>query len=138
MSDTIHQTGIIEHIDPDKVYVKVIQQSACAGCQVKSMCSSSECKARIVEIEGHFDSFHVNEQVEIEGKNSLGYLAVLYAFVLPLFLLIGMIVFCLKTNRSEAFSALAGIAVLPVYYSVLYFFRDKLKKKFVFAMKKLN
>jgi sigma-E factor negative regulatory protein RseC len=81
MSDTIHQTGIIEHIDPDKVYVKVIQQSACAGCQVKSMCSSSECKARIVEIEGHFDSFHVNEQVEIEGKNSLGYLAVLYAFV---------------------------------------------------------
>lgn len=137
MNNTIHHTGIIERIDPDKVYVKIIQQSACAGCHAKSMCNASESKDRIIEIEGLFNSFQVNEEVELQGQSSLGYQAVLYAFVLPLLLLFAVIIFCLGMNRSEAVSALAGIAVLPAYYSVLYFFRDKLKKKFVFAMKKL-
>lgn len=138
MDNTIHHTGVIERIDQDKVYVKIIQQSACAGCHAKSMCNASDRKDRIIEIEGLYDSFHVNEEVELQGRTSLGYLAVLYAFVLPLLLLFAVIILCLEMNRSEAVSALAGLAVLPVYYSVLYFFRDKLKKKFVFAMKKLN
>jgi len=138
MDNTIHHTGIIERIDPDKVYVKIIQQSACAGCHAKSMCNASESKDRIIEIEGRYDAFYVNEEVELQGQSSLGYLAVLYAFVLPLLLLFVVLIFCLEMNRSETASALAGLAVLPVYYSVLYFFRDRLKKKFVFAMKKLN
>lgn len=138
MDNTIHHTGIIERIEPDKVYVKIIQQSACAGCHAKSMCNASESKDRIIEIEGLHDSFQVNEEVELQGRSSLGYLAILYAFVLPLLSLFAVIIFCLGMNRSETVSALAGLAVLPAYYSVLYFFRDKLKKKFVFAMRKLN
>ncbi|MDD4515146.1 SoxR reducing system RseC family protein [Massilibacteroides sp.] len=138
MDDTIHHTGIIERIDRDKVYVKIIQQSACAGCHAKSMCNASESKDRLVEIDGIFNSFQVNEVVDLYGRSSLGYLAVLYAFVLPLIILLAVVIFCLESNRSEAVSALAGLAVLPVYYSVLYFFKDKLKKRFVFAMRKLN
>lgn len=138
MQETIHHTGVIERIDRDKVYVKIMQQSACAGCHAKSMCNASESKDRIIEIEGSFDSFQVNEEVDLQGRSSLGYLAILYAFGLPLLLLFVVIIICLGMNRSETVSALAGLAVLPVYYSVLYFFRDKLKKKFVFAMKKLN
>lgn len=138
MADTIHHTGVIERITPDKVYVKILQQSACAGCHAKSVCNASESKDRIVEIETFGNAFQVNEEVELHGRSSLGYLAVLYAFVIPLLLLFAVIIICLEMNRSETVSALAGLAVLPVYYSVLYFFRDKLKKKFVFAMKKLN
>lgn len=138
MQETIHHTGVIERIDRDKVYVKIMQQSACAGCHAKSICNASESKDRIIEIEGSFDSFQVNEEVDLQGRSSLGYLAILYAFGLPLLLLFVVIIICLGMNRSETVSALAGLAVLPVYYSVLYFFRDKLKKKFVFAMKKLN
>lgn len=138
MNDTIYHTGVIERIDPDKVYVKIIQQSACAGCHAKAMCNASESKDRVVVIEGAYDSFLVNEEVEIQGKTSLGYLAVLYAFVIPLILLFAVIVTLLEINRREAESALIGLAVLPVYYSFLYLFRDKLKKKFVFTMKKLK
>ncbi len=138
MDNTIHHTGIIERIDPDKVYVKICQQSACAGCHAKSMCNASESKDRIIEIEGVYDSFQLNEEVELKGRESMGYLAIFYAFLLPLLLLLTVIIFSLEMNRSETVSALAGLAVLPAYYSVLYFFRDKLKKKFVFAMKKLN
>lgn len=138
MQDTIHHTGIIERIDRDKVYVKIMQQSACAGCHAKSMCNASESKDRIIEIEGSFDSFQVNEKVDLQGRSALGYLAILYAFGLPLLLLFVVIIICLEMNRSEVISALAGLIALSVYYSVLYFFKDKLKNKFVFAMKKLN
>lgn len=138
MSDTIQHTGIIERIENDIFYVKIVQQSACAGCHAKSMCTASENKDRIIEIESEDPSFTVNEEVEIHGRSSLGYTAVFYAFVIPFILLLTTIIIFLGINQSEMVSAIAGLAVLPVYYSVLYLFRDKLKKKFVFTMEKLN
>lgn len=138
MANTIHHTGIIERKEADKVYVRITQQSACAGCHAKSMCNASESKDHLIEVEGAYDSFQINEEVELLGQSSFGLQAVGFAFVLPLLFLFTVIVFCLEMKQSETVSALIGLAVLPLYYSVLYFFRDKLKKKFVFAMKKLN
>lgn len=138
MSDTIHHTGIIERIEGNTCYVKIIQQSACAGCHAKSMCNASESKDRIIEVDKGDASYRIYEEVELSGETSLGYTAVWYAFVLPFLLLLATVIIFIETNGNEAVSALAGLAVLPIYYSVLYFFRDKLKKKFVFTMKKLN
>lgn len=138
MENTISQTGVIERIELNKVYVKIMQQSACAECHAKSMCRSSECKDRIVEIEGLYNSFQVHEEVEIHGRSSLGYWAIFYAFVLPILLILAVVILFSESNRSDTVTALAGLAVLPLYYSVLYVLRDRLKRKFVFTMKKLN
>lgn len=138
MQKTIQHTGIIQRIEKEKVYVKIAQQSACAGCHAKSMCTASESKDRIIEIESGDLSFRVDEEVNVYGRSSLGYVAVWYAFVLPFILLLSSIIIFTAFNRSELASALAGLAILPVYYSVLYLFRGKLKKKFVLSMEKLK
>lgn len=136
MSDNIHHTGIIERIDKNKVYVKIVQQSACAGCHAKSMCTASESKDRIIEIESEDPSLRINEEVDVYGKSSLGYVAVLYAFVLPFVLLLTTIIVFTEAKQSEMVSAIAGLAVLPVYYGILYMFRGKLQKRFVFRLKR--
>ena len=138
MSKHIHHNGVIDKIDNGIAYVRIIQQSACAGCHARSMCSASESKEKIIEVVDHSGKYTINEEVLICGQNSLGLQAVFLAFVIPVIILVLVLVIASATNSSEAISALSGLICLVLYYIILYLFRDKLKRKFVFTLKKLN
>ena len=138
MSKHIHHNGVIDRIDNGIAYVRIIQQSACAGCHARSMCSASESKEKIIEVVDHSGKFNVNEEVLICGQNSLGLQAVFLAFVIPVIIIVLVLGIASVTNSSEAISALSGLMFLVIYYIILYLFRDKLKRKFVFTLKKLN
>ncbi len=136
MKDTINHSGTIERIEGDTVFVKIVQQSACAGCHAKSMCMAADSKDKIIEVTDRSGSFQVNEQVIIQGETSMGLQAVFLAFVLPLLLIVFIIVFGTDQQWNESISALSALVLLAVYYIILYLFRDKLKKKFVFTLNK--
>ena len=139
MDDNISHKGIIEKIEGDRVFVRITQQSACSGCHAKSMCTASEQKEKIVEVQARGERFSVNEMVEVYARSCVGLKAVWWAFVLPL---IGIIVVMVVTGNvggwRETWCGLAALGWLTLYYYVLYLFRDKFKRKFVFFLKRLN
>lgn len=138
MSQNIRHNGIIERIEGDSVFVRIVQQSACSGCHAKSMCSAAESKVKVIEITDYSGKYQVNEDVTICGQSSLGLQAVLLAFVLPLVIVIGMIAIGHSIGWEDGTNALVGLLTLLPYYSILYLKRDKLKKKFVFTLQKAN
>lgn len=139
MSESINHNGIIEKIDGNTVFVRIIQQSACSGCHAQSMCSASEKKEKIIEVnDNNPGRFHVNEKVTLCGQSSLGLQAVFLAFVLPLIVVVAAIVAGSGLQWDETTSGLTGLLLLVPYYSILYFLREKLKRKFIFTLKKLN
>ena len=138
MSESINHTGFVEKIDGDTVFVRITQQSACSGCHAQSMCSASEKKDKIIEVPDRSGRFHVNEEVQLCGQSSLGLQAVLLAFVFPLIIVFAAIVTGTSMQWEETTSGLTGLLLLVPYYCILYFLRDKLKKRFIFTLKKLN
>ena len=138
MSESISHNGIIEKIDGNAVFVRIIQQSACSGCHAQSMCSASEKKEKIIEVNDNSGKYHVNEEVTLCGQSSLGLQAVFLAFVLPLIVVVAAIVAGSCLQWDETTSGLTGLLLLVPYYSILYFLREKLKRKFIFTLKKLN
>lgn len=136
MKNTIHHSGVVEKIDGRTVYVKIVQQSACAGCHAKSMCMAADSKEKIIEVSDSSGIYHMNEPVIVSGESSMGMQAVVLAFVFPLLLVVFTIVFGTYMKWDESISALTGLSLLVPYYGVLYAFRDKLKKKFIFTIKK--
>lgn len=138
MSESINHNGIIEKIDKGMVYVKIIQHSACSGCHARSMCTASESKEKIIEIPDNSGTFHVNEEVLICGQSSLGLQAVFIAFVIPLVLVLAAVATGNGLHWEETLSGLAGLLLLIAYYCILYALREKLKRRFVFTLKKLN
>ena len=138
MSESINHNGRIEKIEGNAIFVRIIQQSACSGCHAKGMCGASEQKEKIIEVTDYFGKYHENEEVIICGQSSLGLLAVLLAFVLPILLVVAAIVAGNYLQWSETTSGLTGLLLLVPYYCILYFLRDKLKRKFIFTLKKLN
>jgi sigma-E factor negative regulatory protein RseC len=138
MGDTIDHCGVIEHIEGYNVFVRIIRQSACDGCRVKAACGAANGKEQIIEATNYTGAFRKGEPVVIEGKNSVGRLAVLLAFVVPLALVVAAILAGTSLGWGERISALTGLILLCPYYIILHFFRDVLKKKFVFTIKKIN
>ncbi len=138
MSESINHNGVIEKIDGGTVYVRIIQQSACSGCHAKSMCTASESKAKVIEVPDNSGKLHVNEEVQLCGRSSLGLQAVLLAFIFPLIIVFATIVTGTSMQWEETTCGLTGLLLLVPYYCILYFLRDKLKKRFIFTLKKLN
>ncbi len=96
-------------------------------------------KEKIIDINDYTGDYSINQQVVIEGKESIGYRAVWWAFVLPLLILVAMLVLAATVwNMAEIPSALLSMAALAPYYLMLYFLRDKMQKTFRFTIKKEN
>lgn len=102
------------------------------------MCSISEAKEKIIEIPDSSGKYKVGEKVIITGDSSIGLKAVLYAFVIPLILVVGILALGIHFSGSETRSALLTIIFLIIYYLILYFFRDNLKNKFIFTIAKTD
>ena len=139
MDTTIKHNGIVERIKDGIIYVKITQHSACAECQASAMCTASEKKEKIIEIVTPAnETFREKEEVLVCGKSSLGLLAVVYAFIVPVFLIVSALILTQQSTESETTAAIVGVITLAIYYYVLYLLRNNLKKKFIFSIEKLN
>jgi len=137
MSQIIEHTGKIHRIDGDKVQVLITQNTACGACSAKSACAiAAQTAEKFVETTSEDSSFAVGDEVIVYGQQSLGLFAALLAFVIPI-LLILVILFVLRYFvENEVVSGTIALAILIPYYITLSFFRDKLKTKFQFYIRK--
>lgn len=139
MSECIQHPGVVERTEGNKVFVRITQYSACAGCHAKSACTLSDRKEKLIEVEDILaTNYHPGESVVIIGQNSMGMEAVLLAFALPVIILLLAIVAGVSAGWTETMSGALGLLILIPYYFALYVLRNKLKKRFVFRLKKLK
>lgn len=117
--------------------VKIVQQSACSACHAKSVCHVSENKEKMLDVPTGGQSFAPGESVSVEGSTRMGLKAVLYAFVIPMILLIGVVALSINLGGwSDSLAALCGLAVMGVYYFVLFLLKEKFRREFVFRIVK--
>lgn len=134
-SGTIIHPGIIEKISGEKVFVRILSQSACSSCHAKGACTIADIEEKIIEAEmDPSENRKIGEQVMVKMEESLGQKAVILGYVLPLFVLVGSIILFLSLLKSEGLAALLSILMLVPYYFVLYLFRNSLRKKFNFRI----
>ena len=135
----IEHEGIIEKINGVQITVRIVQQSACSACHAKGACMAADAKEKRVDIADATGRFTENERVIIEGRNSIGYKAVFWAFVLPLVILMAMLVFTTSVwEFSETGAALSSMIALAPYYLLLYLLRHKMANTFRFSIKKTD
>ena len=132
----IDHVGTISKIKDEKITVSILNVSACAGCHAKSACSMSDMKEKEIDIIDYSSSFKLGEKVKIVYQESLGWLALLLAYVLP-FVIVLITLFIATAFTNELISGLMALAILLPYYSLLYFFKDRLKKTFSFTIHKI-
>ena len=132
----IEHRGVITSITDNKVSVKILQQSACSSCHAKGACTAADSKEKMVDVTDNTGSYRVNDQVTVVGQKSMGYKAVLWAFVIPIIIIISILFLSssvLKLGEVEA--ALTTIISLVPYYAILYLLRNRMADSFKFTIK---
>ena len=135
MAQDIRHDGIVDSIDGQTVIVRITQSSACGGCQARNICRAAESKDKLVEVHcTEAGSFMVGQAVTVAGAESLGMRAVMWAFGLPLLLLLAVLITAVTVTGSERVAAVASVGVLVPYYIVLFLLRGRFKKDFQFRI----
>lgn len=136
MEDCGTRVGVVVEIEGEKVVVKIEQMSACAGCHSRNFCSSSDKKEKEIEVHtSQADRYAKGDRVKVGISTKLGFKAVLLAFLLPFAVLMLAMVSSLQiAGLDEAVSCLIALLATAVYYLVLYRYRRKIQKQFIFTI----
>lgn len=136
MADIAEHKGIVTEVTDDLVRVKIESVSACAACHAKGLCSMSDKTDKIIDVKGSQlkNEYHVGDEVTVVASSGKGLLAVVFAYIIPAIVAVAAIAVMLSVGANEPMASLVAIALVAVYYFVLYLLRDKLNKKFVFSI----
>lgn len=137
MNNHITHEGVVSKIEGQQVTVQFVQQSACAGCHAKMLCSSGDTKQRSIVARSYGVSYQIGERVIVEVTNQLAWTAMLYAFGLPAVIAL-CVLFPVNAWLGEMIACAASLSALAIYYVGLYHFRNKLDRKVVFVLHRQN
>ena len=136
MGEHISHPGVVVGINDKDIEIEILSSSMCGSCGIKSACGMSEMQEKRVTVPRPADKeFIVGQPVKIIMNASQGNKAALFAYFIPAFLLVAIIVILSKLSIKEWLAALVGIGVIAVYYLVLYFFRKKLRSEFKYEIR---
>lgn len=139
MSNTksIEHKGRIESIDANKISVNFLALSGCASCHAKGVCSAADMQEKSVEVFDFTNQYTIGEEVNVILKQSLGFRALLLGYVLPFILVLLILIILTAISDNEAVAGLSALSVLVPYYLILFLLKDKIRKKFTFAITKI-
>jgi sigma-E factor negative regulatory protein RseC len=135
-SQAIEHKGFIERINGNAVYVKILSQPACEMCHARGACPASDMQHKEVEVRNTRDHFRVGEVVDVVMSSSQAYSALLIAYILPFLFVFIILLSTTISGISELRAGLISLAVLPLYYLIIFLFRNKIRKKFTFSIRR--
>ena len=97
---------------------------------------SSE-KREIMVYTDKAQAYSIGEVVEVSAKQSMGVMAVVLCYIVPLVVLVAAIVIAIMVGLSEGVAAILSLASTSIYFGLLALFRDRLSKKVIFKINKI-
>lgn len=126
------RVGIVESIIEGKLQVRITRHSACSNCHARGACTSQDVQEQLITISDYPAGIKPGDAVSIIADSGLSMKAVLYAFVIPLILLIGGALLLSARGISEDVMVVVLLVVLALYGGVLWLLRGYFTRVFSF------
>lgn len=136
--EQIEHIGTVISVEAEAVRVAIEVNEACGGCSARKTCAMGQTAKREIEIRtDNASDYAVNELVKVGAKQSLGAMAVVLCYVVPLIVLVAALVVAVAIGVSDGVSALMSLSVTALYYALLALLKDKISRKITFTINKL-
>ncbi|WP_297090623.1 SoxR reducing system RseC family protein [uncultured Draconibacterium sp.] len=119
---------------PTSLIVNIVSQSACSTCHAKGACTVSDYQDKEIEVTEYKLNYKVGDEVTILFKQSKGFTALIWGYVIPFFVVLGTLIVALEITGDELKAGILSLIILIPYYITLYFFRHLLKKVLKFEL----
>ena len=136
--EQIEHKGVVLAVEGEVVRVAIEVSEACGGCSARKSCAMGQTAKREIEVcTTDASNYAVGELVKVGAKQSLGVMAVVLCYVMPLVVLVAALAVAVAVGISEGLSALLSLGVTALYYALLALLKDKISKKITFTINKI-
>ena len=134
----IEHKGTVALVGRNFVRVDIEVMEACGSCSSRKACAmgSSE-KREIMIYTDEAQAYSIGEVVNISAKQSLGVMAVILCYIVPLVVLVTALAIAIMIGLSEGVAAILSLASTSIYFGLLALFRDRLSRKVIFKINKI-
>lgn len=120
------------------VRVDIEVMEACGSCASRKACAMGQGTTReIMVYTDDAQNYSVGEVVNVTARQSLGLIAVLLCYVVPLVVLVGALAAAISLGCSEGVAALISLGATALYFLLLAFLRKRISRKVVFTINKI-
>ena len=135
MQRKVSRQGVITAVEEKQIRVTILSESACAACHAKGACTMADISEKeiIVRTEGG-QLFNKGDRVWVEMPEKQGASAVIWAYVLPLIVVLTALIL-LSGQMNEGLAGIGALLFLTAYYSLLWLFKPVIEKKYQFTVR---
>ncbi|MDI3521596.1 MAG: hypothetical protein PWR04_1584 [Anaerophaga sp.] len=130
----IKHEGIVETAEGGHARVRILTQSACASCHAKGVCTAADLQEKIIDATCD-RPYATGDKVILTGNSKSGLQAAWWAYILPLFLILGTLIITFSITRNENLTGLLALGILVPYYLIIKLLNKKFFKTFSFTIK---
>ena len=136
--EQIEHKGAVLSVGEGVVRVAIEVSEACGSCSARKSCAMGQTTKRAIEVyTAESSNYSVGELVKVGAKQSLGAMAVVLCYVVPLIVLVVALAVAVAAGISEGVAALVSLGVTALYYALLALLKDKISKKVTFTINKI-
>jgi len=121
-------------VGAETTLVRIISSAACASCHAASLCNIAERQEKTVEVR-NVPGVTEGQTVTLVLGASMGLKAVMLSYVAPLAVLLAVIIGLGALGAGELLSGLIGLGAVGLYYFLLWLFRKRIRREYVFTIK---
>ena len=134
----IEHKGTVARVGRNFVRVDIEVMEACGSCASRKACAMGQGTTR--EIMVYTDealTYSIGEEVKVSAKQSLGVMAVLLCYVVPLIVLVAVLAVAVSLGVTEGVAALISLVITAAYYAILALMKDKISRRVTFTITKI-
>lgn len=139
--DAIVHPGEVVSVDAASriVSVRFDNEGECGSCPAARLCGPAKGNSNIINIcSPEYNSYRPGDKVMIYGTERMHRKAIFLATVFPCIAMIAIMTIVFILTFDQLIAAISGIAVMLVFFFLLYIFRNKIRHEFNFTIKKLS
>ena len=133
--DIVSHIGTVTSVTENSVSASFNKGEACGNCNAKAICEGG--KGRLITVEAerkNGSEFTVGQKVNVSLSAKTASQSVMLAYVYPLILLFAVMAIVIFATGNKDAGCLSALASIPIYYTLLYMFRKRVKKKIEFII----
>ena len=131
----VHE-GVVAAVFESGVDVSIVAGAACGNCKMKKACGMDDSEQKTVTVfTPDARRFRVGERVEVVMKSAMGYAAMAFVYLIPVFVVLTALAVLVRAGVPEIVSGLGALAFLAFYYFLIYLFRDRISSRIRFEIR---
>lgn len=128
----LRQSAVVVQVTDIQLILEVCRESTCKACAARSMCSAGSSDGsggHLITLADDGMGRSVGDQVTVVVSERRAALAVAFAYLIPVLVVVGLLLIFQQMQVSELISGLVVLGVLALYFVAIKIFDKKIGKQ---------